>query len=87
MANYNVLWKSSAYHDLKKLDRQFLPKILQGIESLSKNPFPPKHKKLTGSDSSYRLRLGEYRLIYHVDTDGKTITIYHLRHRKDAYRR
>ena len=83
----NILWKASAEHDLKrKVDRQYIPKILTAIDALSKNPFPAKCKKLKGAESSYRIRIGDYRVIYQVNTQHKTIVIYHIRHRREAYR-
>ena len=87
MASFNVFWKASAEHDLKKLDRQFIPKILTAIDALSENPLSAKCKKLRGAESSYRIRVGGYRVVYQVNTRDKTIVIYHIRHRKEAYRR
>lgn len=86
MASFNVLWKASAEHDLKRLDRQYIPKILTAIEALSENPFSAKCRKLKGAKSSYRIRIGDYRVVYQVNIQDKTITIYHVRHRKEAYR-
>ena len=75
MALYKINWKSSSEHDLRKIDKQYIPRILDAIESLAHNPFPSQSKKLKDSESGFRLRIGDYRIIYH------------LRHRKDAYRR
>jgi mRNA interferase RelE/StbE len=63
MASYEIRWKSSAEKDLRGIDRQFISRILEVIESLSDNPFPPQHLKLYGSESSYRIRIGDYRVI------------------------
>jgi mRNA interferase RelE/StbE len=87
MVSFNLLWKTSAERDLKKLDRQHIPQILTAIEALSENPFPAQCRKLQGSELSYRIRIGEYRVIYQVDVQNKTVTVYHIRHRKEAYRR
>lgn len=83
---FNILWKASAERDLKKLDRQSIPKILTAIEALSENPLSAKCRKLKGAESSYRIRIGDYRAVYQVNTQDKTIVIYHIRHRKEAYR-
>ncbi|MEW6042303.1 MAG: type II toxin-antitoxin system RelE/ParE family toxin [Elusimicrobiota bacterium] len=64
-----------------------MARILDAIESLAENPFPIQSRKMKGSESSYRLRVGDYRVIYQVDTENKIVTIYHVRHRKDAYKR
>ena len=79
--------KGSFENDLRKIDRKFIPRILEAIESLSENPFPVQSRKMKGSESSYRLRVGDYRVIYQVDTENKVVTVYHARHRKDVYKR
>ena len=87
MALFEINWKSSSERDLRKIDKQYIPRILDAIESLANNPFPSQSKKLKDSESGFRLRIGDYRIIYQVDSEKKEIIIYHLRHRKDAYRR
>ncbi|MBU2591574.1 MAG: type II toxin-antitoxin system RelE/ParE family toxin [Nitrospinota bacterium] len=87
MVLFKIDPKGSLGHDLRKIDKQFIPKILEAIESLSENPFPVQSKKLKGAESSYRLRVGDYRVIYQVDALNQTVTIYHARHRKDVYKR
>jgi mRNA interferase RelE/StbE len=73
---------------LKELtDNIFQKFLMQLIESLAKNPFPVQSKKLKDSESCYRLRVGDYRVIYQVDTENKFVIIYHVRHRKDAYKK
>lgn len=87
MASYEIQWKHSAEKDLRGLNRQFISRILEAINSLSDDPFPSQHRKLQCSESSYRIRIGDYRAIYQVDIENKIITIYHVRHRKDIYRK
>jgi mRNA interferase RelE/StbE len=87
MASYEIQWKHSAEKDLRGIDRQYLPRILEAIELLSENPFPSQHRKLHGSESSYLIRIGDYRVIYQVNLENKIIVIYHVRHRKDIYRK
>jgi mRNA interferase RelE/StbE len=87
MALFEINWKSSSESDLRKIDKQYIPRIVDAIESLANNPFPSQSKKLKDSESGFRLRIGDYRIIYQVDSEKKEIIIYHLRHRKDAYRR
>ena len=52
---------------------------------LIENPRPKISKKLKGKDS-YRLRIGDYRIVYNIDDKNKTITVFRIRHRKDVYR-
>ena len=87
MASYEIQWKHSAEKDLRGIDRQFISRILEAVDSLSNDPFPSQHRKLQGSESSYRIRIGDYRVIYQVDIENKIIVIYHVRHRKDIYRK
>jgi len=87
MGLFKIEVKGSTEHDLKKIDKQYIPRIVETIESLAENPFPVQSKKLKDSELSYRLRVGDYRVIYQVDHVNKSITIYHIRHRKDVYKR
>lgn len=81
-----VEWKSSATRELQGIDIQVIPKIIKAVDMLIQNPFPPQSRKLSGVESSYRLRVGDYRVIYQVDASEKTIIIFRVRHRKEAYR-
>ncbi len=87
MASYSINWKTSALRDLKKFEKQYVQQLLSAIELLAGNPFPAKCLKLHGSESLYRIRSGDYRIIYQVEDKAGSVTIYHIRHRKDAYRR
>lgn len=87
MGSFKIELKNSTEHDLKKINKQYISKIIEAIESLVENPFPVQSKKLKGSESSYRLRVGDYRVIYQVDHVNNAIVIYHVRHRKDVYKR
>lgn len=86
MESFEVLWKRSAEHDIRKIDHKFIPKIIKAVEDLAKNPFPVNCRKLKGSESSYRIRIGNYRVIYQVDSGNNQLILYHVRHRRDAYR-
>ncbi len=86
MGFFNIDSRGSSEHDLKKIDRQYIPRIVEAIGYLAENPFPVQSRKLKDSEASYRLRVGDYRVIYQVDQENKTVVIYHIRHRKDAYK-
>ncbi|WP_022852761.1 type II toxin-antitoxin system RelE family toxin [Thermodesulfatator atlanticus] len=86
MELYKIKWKRSAESDLRAIDPQQIIKILRSVEALAYNPFPVQCRKLRGSERAYRIRVGNYRVIYKVDTKAKTVIIYHVRHRKEAYR-
>jgi mRNA interferase RelE/StbE len=84
---YKIIWKNSSVHDIKNIERPFIPGILDKIEALTENPLPYNSKKIIGSTMSFRIRIGKYRVIYQVNFIDKIITIFHVRHRKDVYKR
>lgn len=86
MPSYEIQWKQSAERDLRSIDRQQIPRIIKTIESLAVNPFPTQCIKLQGTERLYRIRVGDYRVIYQVDTETKIVVIYYIHHRKKAYR-
>lgn len=86
MASYEIHWKHSAERELRKLDPQEIPRIVQKVESLAQNPFPEGLRKLRGAEREYRIRVGDYRIIYQVDTEARMVIIFHVRHRREAYR-
>jgi mRNA interferase RelE/StbE len=59
MASYKIALKGSAEHELRKIDKQIIKKIIGVIETLAEDPFPNQCRKLTNTESSYRLRIGE----------------------------
>ena len=73
-----------AIKDLSKLDKAEAKKILSKISELEKYPHIPNIKKLTNFEPPYRLRVGNYRILF--DIEGTTLTIYKVRHRKDVYK-
>jgi mRNA interferase RelE/StbE len=87
MENYELVWKKSAEKDLKKIDSQYIPQIIRKAENLSSDPFPENSRKIQGAETSYRIRIGDYRIIYQVDSGRRIVIIFHVRHRKDAYRK
>ena len=83
---YNVLMESHAERDLRHLDNTVKNRIVKNILYLKNCPRPSGAKKLTGSKSDWRLRTGDYRILYEVDDHNKTIKIFRIKHRKEAYR-
>jgi mRNA interferase RelE/StbE len=86
MASYEVRWKASAYRDLRRLDPHQVPRIVQAAEELGENPFPRASRKLMGTAGHRRLRVGDVRVIDEVEEGARTVTVIHVRHRRDAYR-
>ena len=86
MASFNVILKPSVEKDLRRLPKKLVPRVMERIEKLKDEPFPHGATKLEGADRLYRVRQGDYRIVYEVDTDAKQITILYLRHRSEVYR-
>jgi len=86
MATYRIEWKPSALRELKRLDRQAIPRILEAVESLRLDPFPPGVRKIRGAEHTYRLRVGDYRVIYEIRQAYLVIQSVRVRPRKNAYR-
>ena len=87
MASYKIVWKRSAKKELKKLDKQVILRILQAVENLAEDPLQAGTKKLVGSDSIYRIRVGDYRIIYNIESSILTIEIVKVGHRGQVYRK
>lgn len=75
----------SARKDLDSLDKRFFTQIKNKIISLASNPCPPGCLKLT-AEEGYRIRSGNYRILYRVDDKNKMIYVYRIKHRKESYR-
>ena len=87
MPVYELEVAKSVEKDFKKISRDMRSQIFVAIEELASNPFPEsKYKKLKGTVNSFRLRVGNYRILYDVDGRSMIITIYRVRHRKDVYK-
>lgn len=86
MGTYQIEWKPSALRELRRIDRQMVHRIISAIDSLSSNPLPSGVKKLHGGDSTYRIRVGDYRVVFEVFADRLVIVVIRVRHRKDVYR-
>ena len=84
MASYRVEWRSSAKRELKTIDKAAIPGIIEAVHALGTNPLPTGYRKLRGSDRTYRIRIGEYRIVYEIARDY--VVIVRVRHRQDAYR-
>ncbi len=82
---YRVIVLSSAQREVKRLPREVQALITAHITALGTNPRPHGVKKLVGRDE-YRIRVGDYRIIYTVDDDIVTVTVIRVGHRSDVYR-
>ena len=86
MASYNLSFKRSVEKDLRSLRKSVIPRVLNKFEDLKDNPTPRQSVKLTDAEYTYRLRVGDYRIVYEVDKKGQEIVVLYVRHRSQAYR-
>ncbi len=84
---YKIEWKQSAVKELRQLPKETVSRILKAVEELSSNPFPNQTRKLAGSEHSFRIRVGDYRIIYSVFSKVLTVEIIRVGHRRDVYER
>ncbi|MGH3440337.1 MAG: type II toxin-antitoxin system RelE family toxin [Pseudonocardiaceae bacterium] len=82
----NLAFHPDVYKQLQQLPRTVFAAALSAIVALTHNPRPAGVKKLVGSRSDWRIRIGEYRIVYEIDDASKTVTILGVTHRRDAYR-
>ena len=87
MANYRVALTSSAEKELKKLSTPLIARIAPRLENLAANPRPPGCKKLKGGDKEWRIRVGEYRVVYTIDDAILLVEVTRMRHRSAVYER
>ena len=82
---FRVTIKRSAERELRRIDRPVVPRIVSAIHSLADEPRPAGCRKLVGSESEFRIRIGDYRVVYAIDDEAQEINVQRIRHRKDAY--
>jgi mRNA interferase RelE/StbE len=86
MDDYTVTFARSARRELEALDNLNVARILSRIERLAQEPRPPGCSKLQGEENLWRIRLGDYRIVYSIDDRQHMVDIVRIRHRREAYR-
>jgi mRNA interferase RelE/StbE len=87
MASYRLEWRRSASKDLRRIAAVDVSRIVAAAQALADDPFPPGCTKLSGSERSYRIRVGDYRILYDVFSDRLLIEVVKVGHRKDVYKK
>lgn len=83
---YNIDFKPSVEKDLDKLPNSILKRVWKHFEKLKTNPFPVGSLKLSAAEKLYRIRIGDYRIVYDVNTISNIVMIHYVRHRNEVYR-
>jgi mRNA interferase RelE/StbE len=85
---YRILFQKSAYKEYEMLPKKVQAKVDEALEVLSINPLSEilRFKKIRGRDNHYRIRIGDYRLIYSPHHDQLIVRVIRVGNRKDVYR-
>ena len=83
---YKLFIEKVALKELSRIPSKEKSRIIASIINLTENPRPPGVKKLTGREA-WRIRVGNYRIIYEIQDDKLVVLIVHIGHRKDIYRK
>jgi len=86
MADYAITFARSARRELEALDAPIIRRVVSRIDGLAKEPRPSGYRKLHGEQNLWRIRIGDYRVIYSVDDRQQIVDIVRIRHRREAYR-
>jgi mRNA interferase RelE/StbE len=84
-ASYRLLVKREAEKELRRLPRRDLKRILGKIGRLAAEPRPEGVEKLSTLER-YRVRQGDYRVLYEIDDEAQTVTVVRIGHRREVYR-
>ncbi len=87
MAFYKILLKKSAEKELRHFPRHFIHKVLDKIKALSDNPRPVGSEMLAGENAYFRVRQGDYRIVYEIDDTNHEVTVIKIGHRSEVYRK
>ncbi len=84
---FQVSYEKRVFKDLDKIPNHDVERINDVFKTLPLNPRPLGSEKLSGQPGLYRIRKGDYRIVYAIDVKEKSIKILLVRHRRDVYRR
>lgn len=83
---YRVFLERGAERTLRRLAPKVHDRIITAIQGLANNPRPPGCRKLIGSENDWRIRVGDYRILYEIVDDILVVRVNRIGHRRDIYR-
>ncbi len=83
---YRILLERTAEKDLSRLSTEIHDRVIAAIQALANNPRPPGCRKLAGSKNDWRIRVGDYRVIYEIADQIRIVRVNRVRHRREVYR-
>ncbi len=82
---HEVCLERAAERDLRRLPTTEFRRVVQAIKALAHNPRPPGRRKLSGTQNDWRIRVGDYRVLYEIDDAAGAVRVMRVRHRQRAY--
>lgn len=86
MASYKIEWRKSAVKEFEKLPKKEKAALIEKILLLAKEPKPVNSVKLVGSENAYRIRQGNFRVVYQIDDGVLIVLIVRVAHRREVYK-
>jgi mRNA interferase RelE/StbE len=83
---YQIRFAPRAERDFKSLSHQIQSRVEKKIQNLAENPFPSGVKKLIGEENLYRIRVGDHRIVYTIESGKLIVLIVTIKHRREVYR-
>jgi mRNA interferase RelE/StbE len=83
---YRILLERGAEKDLSRLSAEIHDRVIRAIRALASNPRPPGCRKLVGSKNDWRIRVGDYRVVYEIADTIRVVRVNRVRHRREVYR-
>jgi len=83
---YIIQIRKKALKEIKDISPPYKQNIINAINNLADNPRPQGCKKLKGEEELYRIRIGDYRVVYSIEDKIKIVEIIRVEHRKDIYK-
>jgi mRNA interferase RelE/StbE len=83
---YRILLERAAEKDLARLSSEIHDRVIAAIQALATNPRPSGCRKLAGSKNDWRIRVGDYRVIYEISDQIRIVRVNRVRHRREVYR-
>jgi mRNA interferase RelE/StbE len=83
---YRILLERGAERDLRRLSAEMHDRGIAAIRGLAANPRPPGCRKLRGGQNDWRIRVGDYRVVYEIADDIRVVRVNRVRHRREVYR-
>jgi mRNA interferase RelE/StbE len=83
---YRVFLERAAEKDLARLSSEVHDRVISAIRGLASDPRPPGCRKLSGGRNDWRIRVGDYRVVYEIADEIRVVRVNRVRHRREVYR-